>query len=95
MFEADEPAAVKKDNRWGFLDTDGKLKIECKYEDAYSFHMGLAPVKEGNTYRYINKKGAIKIMTEFNDARPFNENGIAVVKNGELYRLIQMYRYQV
>lgn len=95
LFEADEPAAVKKGDRWGFLDTAGKVKIECKYEDAYSFHMGLAPVKEGNTYRYIDKKGTIKIMTEFNDARPFNENGIAVVKNGELYRLIQMYRYQV
>ena len=95
LFEKDEPAAVKKENMWGFVDTEGKIKIKYQYEDAYSFHMGLAPVKEGNTYRYINEKGAVKIMTEFNDARPFNENGIAVVKNGELYRLIQMYIYQV
>lgn len=86
---------MKKENMWGFVDTEGKIKIKYQYEDAYSFHMGLAPVKEGNTYRYINEKGAVKIMTEFNDARPFNENGIAVVKNGELYRLIQMYIYQV
>lgn len=94
QFASSQPAAVKQNGRWGFINTEGQIVIECEYEDANSFSIGLAPVKIGNVYHYINEKGESLIQTQFNEAKPFNENGIAIVKNGDMYRMIQLYEYQ-
>ncbi|MCX7820467.1 MAG: WG repeat-containing protein [Brevinematales bacterium] len=50
--------------KFGYIDKTGKEVIECKYEEAFNFSGGVAPVKEeteNNKYRWvcINKKGEI------------------------------------
>lgn len=45
------------ENRWGFVDTKGELKIQCKYSDAEDFSYGVAKVKADNKFGYINHEG--------------------------------------
>jgi hypothetical protein len=43
--------------KWGYINTDGELAIECKFDQAFAFTDGKAIViNEGESY-YINKKG--------------------------------------
>jgi len=46
---------VKK--KWGYLDMDGKLAIENKYDKATRFNNGLAVAKMGKDYFIINTSG--------------------------------------
>lgn len=39
-------AAIKKDDKWGYIDTKGKEVIKTKYVDAYSFINGKAVVED-------------------------------------------------
>lgn len=39
-------ACVKKDDKWGFIDTSGTLVIPCEYDAAGDFSEGLASVKK-------------------------------------------------
>ncbi|MDD7914077.1 WG repeat-containing protein [Polaribacter ponticola] len=70
-----------KNSRYGFLDTNGKMKIENKYHDASSFSEGLAAVKDPitNNWGYIDNKGNIKIPFTYNKAQKFSE-GLAFIK---------------
>ena len=45
------------ENRWGFVDTKGELKVPCKYSDAEDFSYGVAKVKADNKFGYINHEG--------------------------------------
>lgn len=76
-------AAVRNpsNEKWGYIDTEGKEIIPCQYDDAFSFSEGLASVKgENGRYGYIDKKGKIKIDFSFGYAESFS-GGIAVVTN--------------
>lgn len=61
--------AVKQNGRWGYINTDGNIMIECKFRNALPFMEGLASVSdaEGN-FMHINKSGKISLLgTGFND----------------------------
>ena len=86
-------AAVKKDDKWGFIGTDGKVAIDLKYDAVSSFSDGLAKVEKGGKWGYINSKGNIVgdnligdgIFTnlKYDDVSAFSE-GLAVVgKDGK------------
>jgi len=49
--------AVKRSERWGYLDTQGKLAIPLKYTRATNFDNGHAIVAKGDKYFVIDKKG--------------------------------------
>ena len=49
---SEDTLSVKKDSKYGFLDTSGKEIVPCIYDDAYSFSEGLAAV-------YRNGKGGL------------------------------------
>ena len=70
--------AVKNDqDRWGFIDPEGNVQIECQYSDAHSFADGLAPVKNGDVWGYINRRNKLVIDGYFSEALPFH-NGMAL-----------------
>ncbi|MDH4090494.1 MAG: WG repeat-containing protein [Cyclobacteriaceae bacterium] len=48
---------VKVGDKWGFLNTAGKLAIPAKYDDATDFNGGYVPVKSGDKYLVLNTKG--------------------------------------
>ena len=63
-------APVKKNGKWGFINTKGDLVIPCEYDFAYSFSNGVALVELNNKYGYIDKYGN----------STFSETGIALAK---------------
>lgn len=73
-------AAVKTDGLWGFIDTNGKQVINCKYQSVKDFKHGKAVVTSltGGSF-YINKNG-IQLSPEYNVAFPFCNNKRAIIK---------------
>ena len=53
---------IKKDEKWGYIDTHGDLVISCNWDQVYGFSEGLAAVKKGNTWYFIDKAGNIVIQ---------------------------------
>ena len=51
-------AKVKKDDKYGYIDTNGKLVIDYQYKSALDFSDGLAYVtKDSDSFEFINNKG--------------------------------------
>ncbi|NND62967.1 MAG: WG repeat-containing protein, partial [Flavobacteriaceae bacterium] len=85
-------AAVKKNNKWGFMDKEGKLVVGFR-SDLYTsgkkqpypvFSSGLCQITKDKNgiphYGYINPKGETVIEPEFVDASTFNNNTAIVLK---------------
>lgn len=63
--------AKKQNNKYGFIDSNGKVIIDFIYEDAKKFTEGLAAVKKDGKYGFINKKGEEVIPFSYSYANPF------------------------
>jgi hypothetical protein len=66
---------VKQGEKWGYLNTEGKLAIPCKYDDASPFNEGFATVKINEKFIVLNKQGVetgIEIPN-VKDIRSFSE----------------------
>lgn len=70
-------ARVQLANRYGYMDTRGRIKIEAIYDDAGIFSEGIARVVDGRNVYFINKKGK-KISQNYENARDI-VNGRAAV----------------
>ena len=57
-------AKVKKDGKWGYINTKGEQIIEYKFDDAYDFNEGFARVQKDGKWGYINTKGRPVIFDE-------------------------------
>ena len=71
-------AAVKKGDKWGFIDYDGKIVMKPQWEKVGHFSEGLAPVKKNNKWGFINTTGKFVFEPQWNDA-VFFDDGIASV----------------
>lgn len=67
--------------KWGFIDESGTFAINPVYDDARSFHEGLAAVKVDNHWGYIDPNENWVFPPRFKQAGNFSE-GIARVKMG-------------
>lgn len=86
-------AAVK----WGFVDGDGKILIQPKWDQVsfssihdrtVAFNEGLCGVKQGDKWGFIDKSGAIAIAPQFDQVGPFVE-GLAAVQLGGQWGFIE------
>lgn len=80
-------AAVKKDGKWGFIDTEGNVVIEPQYDGANSFSEGLAAVQSGGKWGYIDKTGNLVIGFTLQSTVAFSE-GLAIYGSGYYYGYI-------
>ncbi|QZY57530.1 WG repeat-containing protein [Crassaminicella profunda] len=48
---------IKLDDKYGFINKEGKLIIKAEYDKVRSFSEGLAPVKINGRWGYIDKNG--------------------------------------
>ena len=48
-------ASVKSNDKWGFIDTKGKMVIPCVYDAAWPFSKGFALVKSNEKWGVINQ----------------------------------------
>lgn len=85
---SDGLALVKKNRRYGYINSSGQIQIEPQYVYARRYSDGLAPVKNRIYWLYINKNGKSVINYHFKDVQPF-KNGIAKVKdkNRNIYNI--------
>ncbi len=90
MFASSQPAAVKQNGKWGFVKTDGTMFMEAQYKEVKSFSFNVAPYYEGGKWGYIDGYGNVVIEPEFDDCLQFSDYGIAPVKNGDSWGLIQL-----
>ncbi len=69
-------AGVKKDGKWGFINTDGELVIPCIYDSVGAFSEGLCAVQTGYAWNYIDTEGNVAVkailkrQTNFPKAEP-------------------------
>ncbi len=92
LFKEDAPAAVKINQKWGFIDKNGKVVIDPMYDDARSFVNGFAAVSKDGKWYYINLDGEAVIEGEFTACRDFNANGCAFVCIGDRWSLLKLYK---
>jgi len=63
---SEELAAVKFEEKWGFIDLKGNFVIEPKFEDInIGFCNGLAPVKKNSKWGYTDRSGNLVIAPQF------------------------------
>ena len=93
--EKNSYAAVKKDNKWGFVNNLGEEVLANTWQNAKSFSNGLAAVKKGNKWGFINESGRLVIGAIYDDVQSFY-NGLAAVKKDNVWRFLglEQYRYK-
>lgn len=68
---------------YGYIDRNGNVVIEPRFNGAYEFSEGLAEVYIGSREGYINKVGEVVIEARFIFAKPFSEGLACVHEEGE------------
>ena len=92
-FEASTPDAyrVEKDGKWGFVDGEGKVLIEPKYDIINSF-FGFADVFElteaDGKYGFVNNQGREIAPPEYDDASGRIANGLGWLEKDGMYALV-------
>ncbi len=72
---------VCKDNKYGFIDSNGTEIIECQFEAAYAFTNGFAQVKRNGKWGYVSvEKNGSSIGCIYEDCYPFDNDYLAVVQ---------------
>jgi hypothetical protein len=68
-------AAVKRDDKWGFMDSNGKLVVEPVWKDAHDFHHGRAAVNSAETgfWGYLAPDGSLAMAAVWTEAADFTE----------------------
>jgi len=86
--------SIKKQDKYGFIDSTGKISIEPVYTEVEDFKEGFALVQKDNLYGYINKAGRIKIDFRFDEAGSFSQQ-VAIVQQNKHTFLIDHTGKQV
>lgn len=70
---------VKKNGKYGLIDTKGNIVLDMQYDDLDPFIEDLALAKKNNKYGFLDKDKNIAIPFEYDDAWSFR-NGLAKVQ---------------
>jgi hypothetical protein len=85
--ESEGLRAIKKDARYGFIDSRGRLRIANRYEDVKDFSDGLAAARIRGKWGFINHEDKIAIQPVYDNVAPFR-GGLAQVTQKNLHGLI-------
>ncbi len=74
---------VKKDGKWGIIDSLGKVLAKPMYQDMKRGHENFYPTQnDKGKWGYLNKKGKAQIPFEYDEVRNFYRSGFACVSKG-------------
>ena len=85
-------AAVKRDGKWGFIDTQGNVQIDFQFDDARSFGQHLAAVQIDDLWGYVSLYGEVVIEPVFQVAKSFY-NGTAPVQTAMGWQFITLEEF--
>lgn len=80
LFASTQPAAVKSDGKWGYVNINGSIAMKPTFEDADSFNFGYGPFKENGKWGCISMTGERWIEPTFDHMSAFARNGLAQVE---------------
>lgn len=84
-------AAVKKNDKWGFIDECGNIVIDFQYDNVkVGFKNGYAAVEQDGSWFFINFDGVNIFQNCYEDIKSFSE-GYAGVKLGERWGFIDQH----
>lgn len=92
---SDGMSRVTVNNKFGFIDSSGKLVINMIYDNAEDFHEGLAAISKGGQWNedgeyiegkwgFIDKTGKVIVPIIYDKVCDFNEGYAAVTKDNKL-----------
>ena len=80
-------APVEDNEKWGYINKEGKIAIPLAYEEAQIFSSGYAAVRSNGKWGYINKEGKAVTKFDYDYASNFTSNGAIVSENGRSFIL--------
>lgn len=72
-------AKVKKNGKYGFIDTEYNVVIPIKFDNLGEFSHGLAAAQKGKKWGFIDIEGEYQIAPTFTEVEKFNSKGLAAV----------------
>ncbi|MEM7548979.1 MAG: WG repeat-containing protein [Bacteroidota bacterium] len=76
-------AAIKLDDRYGFIDHEKNLRIANRYDSVLAFSNGFAGVNINGKWGFIDKQERIKIQPYYESVSSFEEGRAVVSINGK------------
>jgi len=70
---AEGMAAVKKGDKWGFVNTSGKLVIPIQFDDPNTFNKGYTQVSKGGKAGIIDKTGKVLVPFQYDYIGSYND----------------------
>jgi hypothetical protein len=86
-------AAVKKDGKWGLMDTDGVFVMTTDYEELASDSEELVAYKTDGKWGYMDLNGQTIIEPAYEECRAFNKKGYASVYTDGIWKLLRLEIY--
>jgi len=74
---------IKRDDKFGFIDERGRLRIANRYDDIGEFHEGLAPFKLIGKWGFINPSDQVVINPNYEKVNYFKDGLCVVSRNGK------------
>lgn len=78
---------VKIDDKFGFVDTLGRLRIANRYDSISRFQSNMAAIKLLGRWGYIDLHENLVVQPHFEEAHPYS-GGLAIVKKGGKYGMV-------
>jgi hypothetical protein len=78
-------ARVRKNKKWGYIDTTGSIIIPIKYNEVENFSDGMARVRVGQKWGLISSTGKEIIKPTFQEIGPFINDKAKVLLDGTEY----------
>lgn len=87
----DSRAAFRSGEKWGFVDTEGNVVIEPRYEDAKSFSCNMGAVCSGGAWNFIDPDGETVIKETFEDVGYLSDDGICFAKSKGYWSYLKFF----
>ena len=94
LFASDAPAAVRIGKKWGYVDVNGTVVIEPKYEDAASFNLDFAPVKLDGKWYFMTPEEEKMVDLDFDKVAALSDNGYALAEKGDKKMFVKIRKYE-
>lgn len=95
-------AAVKLDQKWGYISKKGEIKLPYQYDDAHNFLSGSAVIRKGNKYGLIGQKGETIAPAKYDEITPLvikdnfiNNSTEKITTTNPLYRIKLNQKYGI
>jgi tetratricopeptide (TPR) repeat protein len=86
-------AAVKKDGKWGLMDTSGNLVLNTDYDELLPDGEGFAAYKAGDKWGYMDLTGQTLIEPLYDETSVFNRKGYALVSTDGTWKFLRLKTY--